>query len=109
MNVVAMTVNHALRGLYSDMELAKVAAKCYMKTAGGTWVVDKREHEIQYHQNKDGLYAGQGHDIILDYWEVDKALLDGQWVNLKRVNGYANGDAWTADEWGNVYVEKMPP
>ena len=65
-----------LSGLYSSKKKAKIAAVGLMLhldkmvAKPGKWSVDEREHEIHY-SRPDGFV------IVIDFWTVDKALIDG--------------------------------
>lgn len=68
-----------LSGVFSKMELAQRAAEAWIKDHPGQgnieWRREEQEHEVQY-SNQTTL-------IVLDYWELDKALVDGQWIVLE--------------------------
>jgi hypothetical protein len=78
MNVVAMQVGTPgammLHGIFSDITLAKIAAEDWTKQHSGDWRTEETEFEVRYWCGKEL--------IVLDYWEVDRALINNEWVNL---------------------------
>lgn len=68
-------------GLYSTKKKAKTAATGmmmhldWMYNKPGKWTTDEREHEIVYSRP-------DGEVMTIDYWQVDKALVNGQWKIL---------------------------
>jgi len=66
-----------LSGIYSTKKKAKLAATGLMdhinkmSAKPGKWSVEEREHEIRYSRH--------GETIVIDFWSVDKALIDGQY------------------------------
>lgn len=70
-----------LCGLYTTMKKAKTAATGQMMQLdwitpkAGKWSVEDRGRAVIYTRT-------DGETFVIDYWEVDKALINGNWKIL---------------------------
>lgn len=69
-----------LCGVYSTKKKARTAATGMMMHldwtgGGGKWTMTDRGHEITYDRP-------DGESLVIDNWQVDRALLNGEWVIL---------------------------
>jgi len=64
-----------LLGIFSDAEKAVRAANEQGKLYGGVWAVEAGEAEVL-------IRCTDGTLLQITDWQVDRALVDGEWVQL---------------------------